>query len=129
MPDNSASFGPFRISYSYKARYELPGDMGTFYSSAGQEKDSFTVAHDAQINPSVPERFREREAARRGGHVVSDPHPSYALPHRRAPDEDWFQTIATDRSGTVLSREAFRKMRQDRNPTRRPDYDQNIRRR
>ena len=129
MPDNSASFGPFRVSYSYKARYELPGDMGTFYAGAGQAKDAFTLAHDAQIKPPVPERFREREAARRGGHVISDPHPSYALPHGRTPDEDWFQTIARDRSGKVLSREAFRKMRQDQNPIKRRDHDQNIRRR
>lgn len=121
---SETSFGPFRVSYAYRTHGDLPGDMGAFYRDAGHAKVTFTEAHDAQIKPQEPARFHGRTDTGSVARTPIEPHPSYAEPHRRAPDENWFQALKVRSDGRVLSREEFRAARahtdnhprQDRNP-------------
>ncbi|MFP7673701.1 hypothetical protein ACG74X_10155 [Marivita sp. S0852] len=111
MSENDLSFGPYRVSYAYRHHGDVPGEMGDFYKDAGKAKTAFTVSHNAQIVPNVPERFQSRAQGRGSSGVPISPHPSYAEPHKQAPDEGWFQVLAPELSDRALSRTEFKALR------------------
>lgn len=106
---------PDRRAYGFIHAGDLPGDWGAFTKEADRARAAFETAHNAQIVPQtktsggrsdgqLPRRFQHRAD-------LPDPRPSFAVPARRARDEDWFQTLPTRPDGRVLSREEFQNLR------------------
>ncbi|WP_299971711.1 hypothetical protein [uncultured Roseobacter sp.] len=114
------------ISYAYRMRGELPGNMGLFYRDAGLAREAFDAARRELPGQTFPSQHRPESAQadsagrptyRTPRHVLPDPHPSFALPNRKLQEESWFQELRTHSDGAAMTRAEFTAARKD---TRKP---------
>ncbi|WP_299971498.1 hypothetical protein [uncultured Roseobacter sp.] len=118
------------ISYSYRMRGELPGNMGLFYRDAGKAREAFDAARRELPGRTFPKE-QSPETARGGGadtpkyrtprHVLPDPHPNFALPNRKLREESWFQKLRTRETGAAMTRAEFMAARKDTDKSRSRD--------
>jgi hypothetical protein len=114
---------PRRTSFAYQNRGELPGGVSDFYDDAGKALKSFGTAHDAQIHAPRQSGQPNEAGGSPWAHIprkerltYPDPHPPYALPARKAPDESFLR--ASQRSDNQLSSEDFKKQRAEQKKQR-----------
>ncbi|MEM7060254.1 MAG: hypothetical protein AAF557_21955 [Pseudomonadota bacterium] len=106
---------PDHRSYGFTHAGDLPGDWGLFTKEADKARAAFEDAHNAQIPPAMPEPHARVTSGQmnpvRPRAVLTDPHPAFAVPSRRRQEEEWLQSLKTERDGRVLSREDFKRLR------------------
>lgn len=103
------------ISYAFRQRGDLPGEMARFYTYAGLAQDRFEAARRHLPAPKVApiDRISHAETGqvsarwKKPGAGIQAPHPSHVVPSRHLEDRNWRQTADEDANPATMSREEF----------------------